>query len=647
MSKKIFFLFSSSFLLHSFLFAQDSAYNELNEVVVTANKIAQKQNTTGKIITVIGKDIIDKSTGKTLPQLLNEQAGVVVNGALNNQGSVQTVYTRGAASGRTLILLDGIPVNDPSMINNEFDLNLLSLNDVERIEICRGAQSTLYGSDAVAGVINIITTKTNVSKPLNGSAMISAGNYGTVNGGAQLFGKINKWSYTARYTQLYTSGFSSATDTARNPNQKFDNDGYNGEAVNAQVLYQATNALSFKTFALYSRYNAGIDAAAFTDDKDDSIHNKTFMSGAGFVFKKTKFSITGNYQYSEMKRHYLNDSSDKTNIIFEDNHYAGFNQFAELYGSIVLGKNITLIAGGDYRFSSYHQLYVSVSDFGPYNDTVYARSVRQTSAYASLILKSQNQKLNIEAGGRINHHSIYGTNSTFTFNPSYQINNLVRIFGSVSSGYKAPGIFQLFDVYSGNKTLKAEQSINYEAGIALQTKTFTARADAFYRDIKNGIDYNYVSFQYFNYVKQKVMGAEWEATLKPASWLSLNVNYTFLSPRETSQNRVTDKDTITYHYLLRRPNNSLNATLAVQPVKPLYISMSVKYVSQRYDVGGYQAPDVLLKPYCIFNAYAEYNFQQKVKLFLQAQNLFNIRFYDVYGYNSIPFLLNGGVRFSF
>ena len=74
---------------------------------------------------------------------------------------------RGASSGRTLILLDGIPVSDPSMINNEFDLNLFSINDIERIEICKGAQSTLYGSDAIAGVINIITVKKDVNKPFN------------------------------------------------------------------------------------------------------------------------------------------------------------------------------------------------------------------------------------------------------------------------------------------------------------------------------------------------------------------------------------------------------------------------------------------------------------------------------------------------
>ncbi|MEJ7672681.1 MAG: TonB-dependent receptor plug domain-containing protein [Chitinophagaceae bacterium] len=168
---------------------QGDSSKTLDPVIITANKIAQKQSSTGKVITVITKEQIEKSSGRTVAQLLNEQVGVTINGALNNLGANQTVYLRGANAGRTLILMDGIPVYDPSFINNDFDLNLLSLNNVERIEICRGAQSTLYGSDAVAGVINIITLKTDISKPVNIKATIGVGSFGTYRGNFQIYGK--------------------------------------------------------------------------------------------------------------------------------------------------------------------------------------------------------------------------------------------------------------------------------------------------------------------------------------------------------------------------------------------------------------------------------------------------------------------------
>src|SRR5437868_2222062 len=123
MSKKLTLL--SALIISSTVFAQKDTIKTrvLDEVIVTANKTEQKQSTTGKVITVITKAQIEKSTGKTVAQLLNEQAGITINGALSNGGAVQTVFMRGGAAGRTLILMDGIPVSDPSQINNDFDLN--------------------------------------------------------------------------------------------------------------------------------------------------------------------------------------------------------------------------------------------------------------------------------------------------------------------------------------------------------------------------------------------------------------------------------------------------------------------------------------------------------------------------------------------
>ncbi len=583
----------------------------------TATRFPVKQTQTGKVVTVIGKEVLEKSSGKTVAQVLNEQAGITINGAYNAPGSVQTIFFRGASSGRALILMDGIPVSDPSMINNEFDLNLFSINDVERIEVCKGAQSTLYGSDAVAGVVNIITVKKDIKKPFNIKATTSFGNKNTSRNNLQLYGKEGKFTYTTRFAKLRTDGFSSAYDSTGKKN--FDNDGYDGNVISAAVQYQIIPSLLLKTFILHSQYKAGIDAGIFADDKDYTIKNSNLSSGFGMQYKKGIVAITGNYQYGELKRKYLNDSLDHPGSTrYENNKYGGRTQYAEIFGNVTAAKWLNVIAGFDYRWADMNQQYFSLSSFGPYNSSFADTSLHQTSFYASLLFNALDKKLNIEIGGRTNNHSRYGSNSTYTFNPSYSITKNWRIFGSIASGFKAPSIFQVFDVYSGNKDLQPEKSTNYEFGVQQSHEKISSRVVYFHRDIKNGIDYDNVNFKYFNFVKQTVDGLELEVTATLAKHLNITANYTLITGSEQTQSRKNVHDT-TYDYLLRRPKNNVNLNIGYQFTKDIFASITGKSVSKRYDVGGYQKEDVLLDSYFLLSAYAEYKYQDHVKFLLTCK----------------------------
>src|ERR1700712_5638584 len=222
MKKKIFI--AAAVIISSHLYAQDSTKTTLDEVVVTATKSPLKQSQTGKVVSVIDQETLQRNAGKTLTEILNYQAGVYVNGANNTLGTNQDIYVRGSASGNTLILMDGIPVGDPSQINNSFDLNNINPAQIERIEILKGAQSTLWGSDAVAGVINIITKKGGVDK-ISPTASVSYGSYNTIRANAGLNGKLNKFTYNLNYNYTHSKGFSAATDTLGN--QNFDKDGFN------------------------------------------------------------------------------------------------------------------------------------------------------------------------------------------------------------------------------------------------------------------------------------------------------------------------------------------------------------------------------------------------------------------------------------
>jgi vitamin B12 transporter len=614
---------------------KDSLTNTLDEVIVTANKLEQKQNATGKVVSVINAATLQANAGRSIAQILNEQAGLYLPGSLSNAGTVPSIYMRGASSGRTLILIDGMPVGDPSMISNEFDLNLVPLNQIERVEILKGAQSTLYGSDAIGGVINIITK--NKSIP-SWSGDFSTGSYGTRKLNLQhskTFGKLN---YTVGWGKETATGFSSATDITGKNN--FDKDGYKNNNWFANINYAINQNWNLKASTHQTSYNADIDYGAFKDDKDEKFNNATKLTGLVLKYKKEKTIFQFQYQLSTQDRQYKNDSADRTYTIFEDNQYAGKSHFADAFYSTSISKNIQWIIGGDFRYGSYQQTYSSISEYGPYNDNFKDTFQYQTALYSSLLINNASNKWLLELGGRINNPNRYRSNQTFTISPSYKLNSEIRFIASASKGYKAPSLYQL----SYNDKLKPEQSFNTEIGLEYKTNTVFARAVYYNRTIDNGIDYNYIDYNFFNYIRQKVNGTELELNWKANEKNNFAANYTLMNGQETNQNRVTTTDTITYNYLLKRPKNTAGIQWAYQASPKLNVSIAARYISKRYDVGGYGAEDVSLKSYTLLNAHIQYNCNKHILLYADGQNLGNVAFQEINGYNAMGRMIILGLR---
>jgi vitamin B12 transporter len=607
----------------------------LEEVIVTANKVEQKQSSTGKVVTVINAAALQANAGRSIAQILNEQAGLYLPGSLSNAGTVPSIYMRGASSGRTLILIDGMPVGDPSMISNEFDLNLVPLNTIERIEILKGAQSTLYGSDAIGGVINIITK--NKSIP-NFSGDFSTGSYGTQKINLQHSKSLGKLNYALGFSNESASGFSSASDITGKNN--FDKDGYKNNNWFANINYTINQNWNVKISTRQTSYNADIDYSAFKDDKDEKFNNDTKMTGLILKYKKAKSIFQFQYQLSTQDRQYKNDSTDRTYTIFEDNQYKGKSQFADAFYSTPLSKNIQWIIGGDFRYGSYNQTYASISGYGPYNDIFKDTFQYQTALYSSLLINDASNKWLLELGGRMNEHNRYGANQTFTISPSYKLNSQIRFMASASTGYKAPSLYQL----SYNEALKPEQSFNTEIGIEYKTNTVFARGVYYDRTIENGIDYNYIDYNFFNYIKQKVNGLELEFNWKANEKNNISLNYTLMNGQETNQNRVTTTDTITYNYLLKRPKNTAGIQWSFEPTSKLNLSIAARYISKRYDVGGYAAEDVSLKSYTLLNAHIQYSINKHFIVYADGQNLGNKVFNEINGYNAIGRMLMIGLR---
>jgi vitamin B12 transporter len=638
MSKICFILFQALVICFSLHAQHDSLQKDLDEVIITANRFPQKQNTTGKVVTVINRTDIEKNTGRTLGELLIQQAGITIIGANNTLGTNQDIYMRGSATGNVLVLIDGVPAYDPSNITSTFDINHLALDQYEKIEILKGAQSTVYGSDAVAGVINLITKK-HSNKPLDANILLSAGSYHTYKLAAGLNGRQGRSAYQVQYQLLKSGGLSSAIDTTGKNN--YDKDDFNQQTISGSYQYRITDNLEWAINGQYGRYRYGLDASAFTDERDFRGENGNFQLGTGLKYKYRHGTIHANFNSNNSKRAYTDDSVYVGGFAkFSKQDYTGETGFAELFAHHRFSEKINIIAGADYRWQKTDQRFLSISDFGPYETSLSPDSAKAhiISVYASTFMQS-GKFFNIEGGARFNNHSRFGSNATFTLNPSVKWNKF-RLFANLSSAFKAPSLFQLYDAAAGNRTLKPEKSITTEAGVQHITadKKWNSRLVFFQRNVRNGIEYSYVDYKYFNNNVQNDFGFELESNMREKKW-NAGFNYTFLKGKvntfkysyDTANFVYIPMGDTTFNNLFRRPKHQISISGGYQITAAIYLSANARITGKRLEPRFMESP-LSLAAYKTFDIYAEYRISKKITTFANVNNLLNEKYMDISGY---------------
>lgn len=617
----------SGLLISIGLSAQDSLKTTfLNEVVTIGTKIDVPVEKSGKTIVKLSGEDLQKNAGKTVADLLNEVPGIQIDGNFGAPGSNISYYVRGGRSKTTLILIDGVPLNDPSGINAEFDLRYLPISNVESIEILKGGLSTLYGTGAAAGVIDI-RLKAPEARPIGGNVDVNAGSFGTYSENISVGGTVNKINYSLSASNINSKGFSAAQDPDGTNN--FDDDGFDRQNGLLKLGYQITPDVKVGWLAGYDRFKADYDDYEFTDADNVQV-SEQFRTGVNASFE---YSEKGNVSgYAVMNWNKREFESAFPSI------YSGRNLQAEIIQRHQFTKSIQGLFGVNYQQFKYEQEGSNEMDTTRFT---------MIDPYASLLINYSFFDLHI--GTRLNTHSEYGTKWVYNINPSVVLNQSgflrFKILASLSTSYITPSLYQLYSAAYGNSELLPEDALNFETGVSIYGgEKFVFNGIWFNRDESNPIDFvnvfdgngDWVGGEYQNVAAERnVYGVELSASYQISKGISVAANYTFTE---------TDKPETFY----RIPNHKMGIGVNVQPLPALAISFKYNFTGERTTFDFNSFSELILDRYELVDLFASYGFlNSKLTVYGGINNVFDEEFIAVYGFTTRGRNFTAGLRYSF
>lgn len=616
----------------------------LPEVVVTSSRTEEEVSRTGTAITVIRGEEIQRSNPGSLVDALRAVPGLDIteNGG---PGSSTAVRLRGSNAGQTLVLIDGQRVNDPSSASGEFNFSLLAPGLIERIEVLRGPQSALYGSDAIGGVINIITRKG--SGPTRVTAEVQGGSYGTASTGGTVSGSRDGWSYAFSAFGTRSDGFSRygyriPRITAVRPN--LEADGYERIGGSARIGYDTGWGLTFDSALFYTNTRFDYDAAFGAFPDTPSRGRQALLNGwtkAAYETMDRRFSHSLTVFINDTDRRFIDVSyaaspftPANTNQLVSD--YFGRRIGAEYQGTARLDAFGTVVFGARHEresilTSSQVQLPVLLPVLPGQNTS------QTTNSLFGLWTLPLGERLTVSLGGRIDRIVDGPQFATWRSAAAYQIPETgTTLRASAGTGGKAPTLFQRFDPTYGNANLQPETSLGWDAGIdqRIPGNLGTVSVTYFNNRIRNLIDFVFTPAPggYLNVSRARIHGVELAATVNLLSrLLSFQATYTHLDARNATTGLL----------LARRPPHAARLSLIWTPDDKWRVEPMLFMVSERFS-GNNQTNR--LAPYARFDIRADYRLTQNVTLFARAENLTNVRYEDIYNYGTAGRSLYAGVR---
>lgn len=608
-------------------------------VVVTANRTAQPVERVGQSISVVDSEEIERRQTQSVADILRTLPGVSIirNGGV---GATTSVFIRGAESDQTAALIDGVKLNDPSTPGGGFNFGHLLTGNIERIEVLRGPSSVLWGSQAIGGVINMITRQ-----PTEELAVNLRGEYGYRDTGqlvGNISGKAGPLSASAGAGYFRTDGISAFSE-ARGGTER---DGYENYGANGNFNLALSDAISIDARGWYSEGRVNIDgfpapAFAFADVNEESRTREIVgYTGINAALFDGRFRNRLGYAYTDTRRRSIALDGPATETFAGH----GRNERIEYQGIFDIAEGWQLTGGLERETSCF-----SSSSFGAAPSLGRARI---DSLYGQIVATPA-KGLTLTGGVRHDDHNRFGGATTFgasgVFAPG-EGNTAFR--ASYAEGFKAPSLFQLQSDF-GNQQLQPERSKGWDAGItqSLVEGRLQASATYFRRNSSDliifvscvapltGICANRPSGTYDNVARARAEGVEIGLTMQPVDALRLQANYTYTDATNRSPGNANFG-----RQLVRRPQHSMTALIDYRWGFGLETGVTLTHVGANFDNANNSRK---VEGYVLADLRASFPLTERIDIYGRVENLFDERYETVFRYGSPGRAGYAGVRLRY
>lgn len=599
-------------------FAAEPETTIKDDMVVVATRVPTPRMQIAGSVTVITADDIARSQKTTVLDVLQQTPGLHVtrNGG---PGTTAGVFLRGAKTEQTLVLIDGVEVNDPSVSGREADLSALDADNIERIEVLRGAQSGLYGSDAIGGVINIVTRKGS-GRP-RASLLVEGGSFGTWKESASLRGSEGIVDYSVSATHLYTHGISAASEADGNT----ENDAHEYTAASVRLGVAPTDASRIDVIARYMDTETEFDAAG--GEGGDALDN---MGTTERLFLRAQ----GSLNTMDARLRQQASVSLATHARTSDSAW-GASTFDSLWSRVDWKGDCYVADDHIVSMGAEFEQEAAETDSLP----------EQSADTVGVFVQDQvvlGHGVSTVFSVRLDDHDSLGEEVTYRIAPVVACPHTgIRLKGTYGTGFKAPSLYQLYAPPSewgvvGNPALDPEQADSWDVGIEFPLGSDAGRMEITYfgSDMEDMIDFDN---GFVNRSRVRIRGVEVLGQMNLAPGVDIQASYTYLDAKD----RDTDEA------LIRRPQDRVTLGLNAACCEGGRVRAEVLYVGSRpdnvYSASMFEPQAVELDPYTLVNLIGEYQVSDTVRLHARVENVFDEDYEHAKGYGTPGLSAYGGV----